>query len=295
MILAFGGGGQLGQELTRAATQSKTPFIALSRSEADICDAQAVGAAIAAHRPRLVVNAAAYTNVDQAEEEPAAAHRGNVEGPANLATACAAAGVPLVHISTDYVFDGSNPDPYVESDPIAPLGAYGRSKAEGEAALRQACARHVILRTAWVYGEFGRNFLKTILRLAGERDELRIVADQRGCPTSTRDLASAILRIAPRLMSDDAPSSGAPWGTYHYCGDGITTWHGFAQHIVDVQAEFTQRRPKVIAITTKDYPTKAVRPANSALDCSLFARAFGIRPARWTDESAAATRALLQG
>lgn len=290
MILAFGGGGQLGQELTRAAAQSKTPLIALSRSEADISDAQVVHAALATHRPRLVVNAAAYTNVDQAEDEPEQAHRGNVEGPANLATTCAAADIPLVHVSTDYVFDGSKPDPYVESDPIAPLGAYGRSKAAGETAVRQACARHVILRTAWLYGEFGRNFLKTILRLAGERDELRIVADQRGCPTSTRDLASAILRIAPRLISDDAP-----WGTYHYCGDGITTWHGFAQHIVDVQAGITHRRPKVIAIATKDYPTKAVRPANSALDCSRFARAFGIRPAPWTDESALITRALLQG
>lgn len=289
MILVFGGGGQLGQELTRAAALKKIPLAALPRSAADICDPGSIRHAVAAHRPRLVVNAAAYTNVDQAEDEPEAAKSGNTEGPANLAAACASAGIPLVHISTDYVFDGSKPGAYMESDPIAPLGAYGRSKAAGEAAVRQACASHIILRTAWVYGEFGRNFLKTILRLAGERDELRIVADQRGCPTSTRDLASAILAIAPRLTSGDAP-----WGTYHYCGAGITTWHGFAERIVDLQADFTQRRPNVTAISTQDYPTKATRPANSALDTSLFTRVFGIQPSHWTDETALVTRALLQ-
>jgi dTDP-4-dehydrorhamnose reductase len=290
VILVFGGGGQIGQELAQMAAQKRLPLLALPRAEADICDANAVEEQLATHRPQLVVNAAAYTNVDRAEDESDEAVRCNTEGPAKVAAACAAARIPLVHISTDYVFDGSKPTAYQETDTVAPLGVYGRSKAAGESAVRQACPNHIILRTAWVYGEFGRNFLKTILRLAKEHDELRIVADQRGCPTSTRDLASAILTVAPRLASESAP-----WGTYHYSGSGITTWHGFADRIVETQARFTQRRPKVIAIPTKDYPTKAARPANSALDSSLFMRVFGIRPANWTDESTAITCALLQG
>lgn len=288
MIVVFGGGGQLGQELTRMAAQKDVPLRPIARAEADICDAQAVGAQLEALRPLLVVNAAAYTNVDGAEDEPDEAVRCNAEGPANLAAACAATGTPLIHISTDYVFDGSKATAYEEADAVAPLGAYGRSKAAGELAVRQICPKHIILRTAWVYGEFGRNFLKTILRLAKERDELRIVSDQRGSPTSTRDLAHAILAIAPRLVSEDAP-----WGTYHYSGSGITTWHGFAERIVETQAYFTMRRPKVVAIPTRDYPTRAVRPANSALDSSLFTRVFGICPAKWTEESVAITCALV--
>ena len=198
MILVFGGNGQLGRELTRASAARQIPLTALSRAQADISDRTAVHAAFASQRPSLVVNAAAYTKVDLAETEPEAARQGNELGPAIVGDACAAAGVPLVHISTDYVFDGRKLGAYVEGDPIAPIGAYGRSKAAGERAVRQATAQHLIMRTSWVYGEFGQNFLKTMLRLATTRDELRVVDDQRGCPTSTRDLADAILRIAPR-------------------------------------------------------------------------------------------------
>lgn len=289
MILVFGGGGQLGQELSRSAAHRNIALTALPRSEVDIADAAQVNAAIRRYKPDVVVNAAAYTNVDQAEDDYETALRANAQGPAVLAAACHAADMPLVHVSTDYVFDGTKPEPYVETDAIAPIGAYGRSKAEGEAAVRAAAAKHLIIRTAWVYGEFGKNFLKTVVRLASERDELRIVADQHGCPTSTAGLASAILSIAPRLQSENTP-----WGTYHFSGTGVTSWHGFAEWIVAAQARHTNRKPKVVPITTADYPTRATRPANSALDCSLFQRAFGITPEAWTIDSERVTNALMR-
>jgi dTDP-4-dehydrorhamnose reductase len=287
VILTFGANGQLGQELVRASAAQGAALVALARAEADIADADAVRAAIGRHKPSLVVNAASYTKVDLAETETAAARAGNETGPAVLGAASAAARIPLVHISTDYVFDGTKQGAYRESDPVAPLGAYGRSKAAGEAALRAATSRHVIIRTSWVYGEFGTNFLKTMLRLAATRDELRVVADQRGCPTSTGDLARAILGLAPRLVAGDDV-----WGTYHFAGHGVTTWHGFASRIVAAQAPLTGRTPRVTAITTADYPTQARRPANSELDSSLFARVFGLRARPWEDETDRITRAL---
>jgi len=291
VILVFGGNGQLGQELAaqaRASAARSVPLVALSRSDADIADADAVRRALAAHKPLLVVNAAAYTKVDLAETEVEAARQGNEIGPKLLAQACAEPGVPLIHISTDYVFDGTKTGPYLETDPIAPTGSYGCSKAAGEAAVRAANPRHVIIRTAWVYGAFGNNFLKTMLRLAATRDELRVVADQHGCPTSTADLAVAILSVAPRLIAGEDV-----WGTYHFAGAGVTTWHGFASRIVAAQAPLTGRSPPVTAITTADYPTPARRPANSALDCAKFARAFGIRARPWEDETDRITRALV--
>ena len=289
MILVFGGNGQLGQELSRQSRQQGAPLTALPRADADITNPHQVSAAIRRYQPRIVVNAAAYTAVDQAEDELEDALSVNVHGPAILAASCHAANVPLVQISTDYVFDGKKHGAYCETDAIAPLGAYGRTKAAGEAAVRGAATRHLIIRTAWVYGEFGKNFLKTILRLAGERDELRIVADQYGNPTSTSALASAILSIAPRLTNDNTP-----WGTYHFSGTGVTSWYGFAEWIVAVQARHTRRKPKVIPIATQDYPTKAARPANSALDCSLFQRVFGIVPEPWTFDSERVATALLR-
>jgi len=287
-ILLFGAKGQLGSELTCLAAERGEDIVGLSRAEADIADAAAVEAAIARARPRLIVNAAAYTAVDKAESDIEAAARGNVAGPATLAAAANAASVPLVHISTDYVFDGSKSGAYVEDDPIAPLGVYGRTKAEGETAVRTAAPRHVVIRTAWVYGPHGANFLKTILRLAAERDELRVVADQRGCPTSTRDLAAAVLAV------DHAVAGGAgPWGTYHFAGKGATTWHGFACAIVEAQAPLTGKRPPVRAISTSDYPTPARRPANSELDSSRFAKAFGYAAAPWRERASEVVGVLL--
>jgi dTDP-4-dehydrorhamnose reductase len=286
VILVFGNG-QLGQELTRTGASRRVPLVTLSRAQADITNSAAIAEAFREHSPDLVVNAAAYTKVDLAETEPEAARQGNEVGPGIIGEACAAAGVPLVHISTDYVFDGRKLDAYVEGDPVAPIGAYGRGKAAGERAVRHATAHHLIMRTSWIYGEFGHNFLKTMLRLATTRDELRVVDDQRGCPTSTRDLADAILRIAPRLVARDEV-----WGTYHFAGSGVTTWHGFASRIVAAQAPITGRKPRVTAITTAEFPTPARRPANSELDCSLFARTFGFAGRPWTEETDAITALL---
>lgn len=288
MILVFGGNGQLGRELLRAAAERDCALQALARTEADIADAAAVAAALERWTPDLIVNAAAYTNVDGAESHEAEARRGNELGPAVLAAACATADIPLIHISTDYVFDGGKDGAYRESDPVHPINAYGRSKAAGEDAVRCALDRHVILRTAWLYSEFGRNFLKTIVRLAQTRDELRIVADQYGSPTSARELAEAILHIAPRLIAEPLLS-----GTYHFTADGATTWHGFASCIVAAAAPITGRNPRVTPIATADYPTPARRPANSRLDCSLFVQTFGLSPRPWREAVQATARALV--
>jgi dTDP-4-dehydrorhamnose reductase len=286
VILVFGNG-QLGQELMRASAARAVPLVALSHAQADIADGAAVREALDRHAPSLVVNAAAFTKVDLAETEIEAARQANAVGPAVLATECARAETPLVHLSTDYVFDGSKAGAYVEGDPIAPINHYGRTKAAGERAVRETAPLHLIIRTSWVYGEFGQNFLKTIFRLAAMRDELHVVADQRGCPTSTADLADAILRIGPRLRGGDKL-----FGTYHFAGSGVTTWHGFASRIVAAQAPLTGRAPRVIPITTVEYPTPAHRPANSELDCALFARMFGFRGRPWTDEADITARAV---
>jgi dTDP-4-dehydrorhamnose reductase len=288
MILVFGGNGQLGQELTRLAAARAIPMYALPHGEADIADGSAVAAALARWKPQLLVNAAAYTKVDLAETNIEEARKGNELGPGVLAGACAAVGIPMVHASTDYVFDGSKPEPYGETDPVCPISAYGRSKVAGEEAVRSRLKHHVILRTAWVYSEFGQNFLKTMLRLAETRDELRIVADQHGSPTSAREIAEAILHLAPLLLRDQKLS-----GTYHFTAEGFTTWHGFAGRVVEIAAPMTGRNPRVIPIQTADHPTPAKRPANSRLDCRLFVQTFGFTPRHWTESVDATTRTLV--
>lgn len=287
-ILLFGAGGQLGCELAALAHERGVPLVGLMRAEGDITDRAAVTTVLKAHRPGLVVNAAAYTAVDRAESETVVAFAANAEGPAILAEATADAGVPLLHVSTDYVFDGSKPGPYVENDPVAPLGAYGASKSEGEVCIRALQPHHVILRTAWVYGVHGANFLKTMLRLASERDVLRVVADQRGSPTATRDLAEAILAVRAALTAGTEP-----WGTYHFAGQGETTWHGFASAIIAEQGRFSGRYPVVEAITTADYPTPARRPANSVLDSSRFATTFGYRAKPWQERTREVVASLM--
>lgn len=276
MIVAFGGGGQLGLELTERAAARSVALQAFDHRAVDIADEAAVRSTLAAIRPDIVVNAAAYTKVDKAETEMAEAQRANVDGAAVVAREARRIGAALVYISTDYVFDGRKPGAYVEADPINPLGIYGRTKADGEKAVRAEHDRNVILRTSWVFGVHGSNLLKTALRLAAERDELRFVADQRGCPTSTYDIAGAILHIAPRLAAGETAC-----GTYHFTGSGVTTWHGFVERIVAAQAPITGRRPPVIPITTEEYPTPARRPRNSELDSSLFTSTFGYQADRW--------------
>ena len=221
-ILVFGANGQVGFELMRTAWGPGQIPVGLTRADGDVTDAQAVAAAMATHRPALVVNASAYTAVDKAESEPDAAFAVNRDGPANLARACAAAGVPLIHISTDYVFDGtSKTEPWREDDPVAPQGVYAAGKLAGEEAVQAALPDHVILRTAWVFGAHGHNFVKTMLRLARERDELRVVADQHGCPTPAAAIAAAIAAIAQARLT-----GGWTPGVFHFAGAPATTGAG---------------------------------------------------------------------
>jgi dTDP-4-dehydrorhamnose reductase len=278
-VLLFGSHGQLGSELRRATAAGSIELIAVPRSDADISDRRTVRELVDRHNPAVVVNAAAYTRVDDAEENRAAAERSNIDGPGSLAETCHAAAIPLIHISTDYVFNGEKQDAYVETDPVVPIGFYGMTKARGEQAVRDACAHHAILRVSWLYGEFGQNFLKTMLRLARERDVVRVVADQRGSPTSTRELARAILHIAPQLLNNPDKS-----GIYHFAGEGVTTWHGFASAAIETFCELTERTVKVEPITTAEFPTKTKRPVNSALDCSKFDASFGFNRKSWRSE-----------
>jgi dTDP-4-dehydrorhamnose reductase len=289
-ILVFGATGQVGQELASRARKRGISLVAVPRASLDIADPKAVGDMVAASAASLVVNAAAYTKVDLAETAQEEAFRANALGPGVIAEACAAARCPLLHLSTDYVFDGTKPTPYSETDPIAPLGVYGRSKALGEQAVRDRLDQHVILRSAWIYGIYGENFLKTMLKLAQERDELRVVADQRGNPTGSADIAEAILTIAPRLQAREPI-----WGTYHFAGTDATTWHGFATEIVAAQAGVSGRRPAVVPITTAEFPTAARRPANSELDCAHFAATFGFRAADWRTRTRDVVKTLLNG
>jgi dTDP-4-dehydrorhamnose reductase len=288
-VLVFGARGQVGWELARRGEARGFEMEALDRQALDITDPRAVAARVGGSGLALVVNAAAYTAVDRAESEPELAFAVNRAGPAHIALACAKARIPLIHLSTDYIFAGEKRGPYVETDPLSPLGVYGRSKAEGEGKVRAHLREHIILRTSWVYGVHGHNFVKTILRLAREERVIRVVADQLGCPTSAADLAEAILAIAARLDENR-------WGTYHYCNEGATTWHAFAEAIlVEARKHTLLLAEHVEPITTAEYPTPARRPANSVLDCSLFTRTFGIQPRAWRESLADMISELFSG
>ena len=288
-ILVFGAGGQLGREVLALANARGVETFGCDHAQANVAEFEAVEAVVRAINPRLIVNAAAFTAVDKAETEPEAAFAANVTGASNVSRAAKALELPIIHISTDYVFNGAKSTAYVETDILAPLGVYGRTKAEGENAVRAANPRHFIVRTAWVYGRHGANFLKTMLRLAAERDELRVVADQRGCPTATVDLAEAIFAIDLACVNENAMP-----GVYHFSGQGATTSHGFASAIVETQASFTGRRPRVTPIATSDYPTPARRPANSELNCELFTTNFGYRAREWQSRMQETVNAIFQ-
>ncbi len=224
------------------------------------------------------MNCAAYTAVDRAEQEPDRAFAVNRDGPANLARACAAAGAVLLHLSTDYVFDGTKSGPYREDDAAAPLGVYGGSKWAGEEAVRQTLPAHLILRVSWVFGATGGNFVKTMLRLAREREELRVVDDQHGCPTHAGAIAATLLTLAERLTG--GPS--AAYGTYHFCNPPPVTWHGFAGAIIERARALTPIKTRtIVPIATQDYPLPARRPANSVLDCTRLHETFGLTPEPW--------------
>jgi dTDP-4-dehydrorhamnose reductase len=287
-LLVLGAGGQVGSELVRAGPVRGFAVTGLTRADLDITRAEDVRDAIVRAGCALVVNAAAYTAVDRAEREPEAAFAVNRDGAANVASACTVADVPLLHLSTDYVFDGTKATSYVESDPVHPLSVYGASKAAGERAVVERLARHIVLRTSWVYSAVGHNFVRTMLRLGAERDRLSVVADQVGCPTSAADLAATVLTLAEALLGDGRER----WGTYHYAGAGETSWHGFAVAIFDLAAPYSGRRPEVVPIATSEYPTPARRPHRSVLDCTRICETFGIRQRPWRDGLAEVVRAL---
>lgn len=282
-ILVTGAHGQVGHELVRRA--ARLPVIGLARDALDIRDADAVLDAIHRHGARILINAAAYTAVDKAESDADAAFAINRDGPATLATACATAGIPLLHLSTDYVFDGSKPGPYCEDDPVAPLGVYGASKLAGEDAIRASGCAHLILRVAWVFGAHGQNFVRTMLRLGRERDLLRVVADQLGGPTPAAAIADALLELAARSLAGEALS----WGTYHYAGVPHTSWHGFATVALEAATArgLIARLPRIDAITSAEYPTPARRPANSRLDTTRTEANLGLSAPDWRSGLAA--------
>jgi len=291
-ILLAGCNGQLGRELCRLSEENEFHLLPLDLPEFDITDPKAVDEAVKKEKPSIVINAAAYTAVDMAESDPDTAFAVNRDGPVYLASSCAEAGIPLIHISTDYVFDGKKKRPYIESDPISPIGVYGRSKAEGEAGVRKKLDRYFIIRTSWLCSVHGKNFVKTILRLANEKEEIRVVSDQAGCPTFAPDLAEAILSIAFRYHNN----KDVPWGIYHYCGRGETTWYDFAKQIVEFARKYqTIKTRSIIPIRTEDYPTPAVRPPYSVLDCSLIQKHLGIQPKPWKESLAETVKILLYG
>lgn len=263
-ILVTGAQGQVGYELL--IRRGDLPVVGLGRTELDLTDAIAIDNAFAVYTPRIVINAAAYTAVDKAESDIAAAYAVNRDAPGYLAAACARTGAALLHLSTDYVFNGNAIGPIPVDAPAAPLGVYGDSKWQGECLIREGLNEHLIMRVAWVFGAHGNNFVKTMLRLGRERDELRVVADQRGGPTPAAAIAECLHELAQRYLAGGT----LPWGTYHYCGQPETSWHGFAEAIFirAVAKGLLPCLPRVHAITSADYPTPARRPTNSMLDCT---------------------------
>ncbi len=277
-VLVFGGTGQLGLALQRAQLPASWEIKTLSRRDLDLERTDAIEAAIATLRPAVIINASGYTGVDKAESEPELALALNRDAPAAMARAASAIGAPLAHISTDYVFRGDKPAPYVETDARDPVSVYGVSKADGEVAVLDAHERAAIVRTSWVFSADRTNFLKTMLRLGETRDEVGVVGDQLGRPTGTDELARACIALVSRLLDGDADAAGV----FHFAGAGEATWADFAEAIFTQATQHGRNRVRVKRILTAEYPTPAQRPANSRLDTSKI-EALGITPAPWRD------------
>ena len=284
-LLVAGANGQLGQCLARMTSENiedagQFEAVVLARAELDITFADAVFSEFEKHQPDLLINPAAYTAVDRAEDEVDSAYAVNAQGTQHLAAACSKMGIPMVHVSTDYVFDGSATEPYLPDSSTSPIGVYGESKLAGEKLAQAELDELVIVRTAWVYSEYGNNFVKTMLRLATDRDELGVVSDQIGCPTYAGNIAAAILKIC-RSIQDGEKS----WGVYHYVDQPTMSWHAFAELVFKMAAAqgLIEKRPKVNAIASAEYPTKAKRPWYSVLDTQSIQRAFGVEQANVED------------
>ena len=279
-VVVVGSGGMLGWEVVELLKGAGHNVAALDIPQIDITKRESVRSVLGGiGSPGLLINCAAYTAVDKAESEPEAAFAANRDGPANLADECERLRIPLIHISTDYVFNGKSERPYREEDAADPLNVYGLSKWEGEEAVRSRLARHLIVRTSWLYGSRGQNFVKTMLKLGKEREELKVVSDQYGCPTWSCDLAGCLVRIGERAL---AGSEEVPWGTYHFCGEGITTWYHFALAILDEARRRESVRIAVVSpVPSSSYPTVAARPMYSALDCGKIEASLGIAPPPW--------------
>lgn len=288
-ILVFGAGGMLGRELLAAAPPRGLELIGLTRAQADITEAGHVAQALAGHRPGLVLNAAAFSQVDAAESQPQAALAVNAQGPQNLARACHRAGVPLIHISTDYVFGGSGQTrPYQEDDPPAPLNQYGCSKLRGEELVRAAFPRHLIVRTSWLFGALARNFIHLMLELMRTRPALKVVNDQVGCPTAAADLAQALLRLAGLVLQREQ----AAWGTYHLSGPLVVSRYEFAQMIWEAARPGLGKEITLEPVGSEAFAAPARRPAYSALDCTKIKQGFGLALADWRPELARIVQTL---
>ena len=289
-IVVIGRHGQLARSLAERVV-GDIELMIIGRPVVDLAVPGSVGAAVREAQPDLVVNAAAYTAVDEAEDHPDLAFRINADAAGEVAAAAADIGATIIQISTDYVFDGMAKEPYSEEAPTNPLGVYGRSKLAGEGQVKAANPDHLILRTAWVYSPFGSNFVKTMLRLAEQRDELSVVADQVGSPTCALELADAVMVAAQRIAS----RQGLPVGcTFHVAGSGCASWHDLAVGTLTASAELGGPFAEVRKITTADWPTKAVRPPNSMLDCTGFAREFAYRAPDWRTSLTAVVERLVK-
>ncbi len=279
-IITFGSKGQLGHELVKQGNRFAFEILPFDLPEVDITNPFQVENIVSTTPATLVVNAAAYTNVDRAETEKTPAFAVNRDGPENIAQSCERKNIPLIHISTDYVFNGKTKYPYTEADQVSPLGVYGHSKSEGEKKIRSKIKRHIIIRTSWLYGVCGHNFVKTMLGLGNENSRLKVVSDQFGSPTSAADLAETVLTIGRQIQN----SIKIDWGTYHYCGLGTATWHLFAEKIFQIAKQYTPLRIETVEpIKTDEYPTPAERPMYSVLDCSRIEQRLGIHPKPWEE------------
>jgi dTDP-4-dehydrorhamnose reductase len=293
-LLIAGWQGQIARALVEAAPACPdVAACAVGRAALDICEARSIERALARIEPTIVINSAAYTAVDKAETDAERAFALNRDGARMLAEAAARRAIPIIHISSDYVYGGRKASAYVEDDATEPATVFGRSKLEGEIAVRKANPRHVILRTAWVFSPMGRNFVKTMLAQAAERPRVRVVDDQRGSPTYAPHLVAAILELARQLSGKKAGE--APWGVYHAAGTGTTTWRGFAEEVFRASAALGGPVAEVEPIRSSDYPTPAARPMNAQLDCAKLERTFGLRLPPWQEGVADCVARLIKG